>query len=61
MSDSLEIIDLPYLLEKMRFLVVATVDDKGQPDATPKLFLKYEPSMSIYVNYYQGTKTYGRL
>ncbi len=46
-----EIIDLGKLLEKVRFLVVATVDEKGQPDATPKLFLKYEPPYIYLVDY----------
>jgi len=46
-----ETVNLPLLLEKVRFLVVATVDDRGQPDATPKLFLKYEPPFIYLVDY----------
>lgn len=47
----MEAVDLPHLLEKVRFLVVATVDQKGQPDATPKLFLKYENPFIYLVDY----------
>ena len=47
----MELIDLEGLLEKVRFLVVATVDEKGQPDATPKLFLKYESPFVYLVDY----------
>lgn len=46
-----EAVNLPHLLEKVRFLVVATVDEKGQPDATPKLFLKYEDPFIYLVDY----------
>jgi pyridoxine/pyridoxamine 5'-phosphate oxidase len=46
-----ETVDLARLLEKVRFLVVATVDKKGQPDATPKLFLKYESPFVYLVDY----------
>jgi predicted pyridoxine 5'-phosphate oxidase superfamily flavin-nucleotide-binding protein len=44
-------VDLGQLLEKVRFLVVATVDENGQPDATPKLFLKYEEPYIYLVDY----------
>src|SRR5437868_493718 len=47
----LEEIDLPYLLERVRFLTVATVDEKGQPDATPKIFLKYEAPYIYLIDY----------
>lgn len=47
----LEPANLPHLLEKVRFLVVATVNENGQPDATPKLFLKYEEPHVYLVDY----------
>lgn len=46
-----ETVNLGDLLEKVRFLVVATVDKNGQPDATPKLFLKYEKPFVYLIDY----------